>query len=101
MKSLFSLLLTILLLVVATNTQAQRHAPKEGYWVVESNIKTPQKCTVYFYNNQHQLVYKEETNDLKLDISKGKVRRQLNAVLQQSIAAHKRESGQLLASRFQ
>jgi len=101
MKIIISCLFVGALLFAAPRSNAQKVMPKDGYWVVESNIKTPQQATVYFYNNQHQLVYRESVNNIMLDITKPKIRRQLNAVLHQSIAAWKRENGQLLASRMQ
>src|SRR5688572_19424621 len=104
MKPIWNYLLLLTLLVTpffSMQAQSQKPMGKEGFWVVESNINTPKKATVYFYNAQHQLVYKEEVEHLPLDLSKAKVRRQLNAVLQQSIAAWKRENNQLLANRMQ
>jgi hypothetical protein len=104
MKPICNYLLLILLFVTpffSLQMQAQKPMGKDGFWVVETNVNTPQKATVYFYNAQHQLVYKEEVQHLPLDLSKAKVRRQLNAVLQQSIAAWKRENNQLLANRIQ
>jgi hypothetical protein len=95
------LLLTFLFALPLVGLQAQKPMGKEGFWVVETNVHTPQKATVYFYNAQHHLVYKEEVQHLPLDLSKAKVRRQLNAVLQQSIAVWKRENNPLLANRMQ
>ena len=104
MKPIHNYLLYTLLFVLALlsmEVQAQKPMSKEGFWVVESNVATPQVATVYFYNAQHQLVYKEAIQHLQLDLTKAKVRRQLNAVLHQSIEAWKRENNQLLASRMQ
>ena len=101
MKSILNCLIITLLLLTASGVQAQKPMPKEGYWVVESNVHTPKKATVYFYNNQHQLLYKEAVTHMVVDITKAKTRRHLNAVLDQSLAAWKRDKGRLLASRLQ
>lgn len=103
MKPIRNYLLLALMLILSytSNLHAQKPMSKEGFWVVESNVKNPQWATVYFYNAQHQLVYKEAVQNIKLDVSKAKVRRQLNAVLQQSVAAWKRDNNVLLASRMQ
>lgn len=61
--------------------------PDNGYWVVESNIHTPKNSTVYFYNLNHVLVYKEEIKGVKLKLSKKRTLQNLNIVLQQSLAA--------------
>lgn len=101
MKIIISCLFVIALLLAAPHAIAQKPMPKDGYWVVEKNINIPKQATVYFYNNQHQLVYKESISNIELDITKARVRRQLNSVLDQSIIAWKREKGLLLASRMQ
>lgn len=102
MKPILNYLLLALLFGMPFYTlHAQKPMNKAGFWVVESNVATPQSATVYFYNAQHQMVYKEIVQNIKLDVTKAKVRRQLNAVLHQSIAAWKREHKVLLASRMQ
>ena len=104
MKPIVNYLLFALLFALPFFTmeaEAQKPMGKEGFWVVESNVATPQKATVYFYNAQHQLVYKEDIEKLHMDLSKAKVRRHLNAVLQQAVTAWKREHNQLLANRMQ
>ncbi len=35
---------------------------EKGYWVAESNIHTPKVNTIYFYNNDNVMVYKENVN---------------------------------------
>jgi hypothetical protein len=61
-----------------------------GFWVVESNHKTPFKSTVYFYNNDQVLIYKEQINGIKLKINRKKTIRKLNKALEQSLAAWQR-----------
>jgi hypothetical protein len=42
----------------------------KGYWVVKSNKKTPKESAVYFYNNEHTMVYQEEIKNQKLKLKK-------------------------------
>lgn len=52
-----------------------------GYWVTEYNIHTPSVQTVKFYNVDNRLIY-EETINCKLKISKPKVQKALNRVVE-------------------
>jgi hypothetical protein len=61
--------------------------PGEGYWVVESNVKTPRTATVWFYTPENILVFKQNFEGRKLKVKRPKTVRQLNAVLHQSIVA--------------
>jgi hypothetical protein len=64
-------------------------APEKGFWVTEAE-KNPAKYTLYFYNNQNVLVYKEEIGQ-KLNIKKTWVRKLLKEVLEQSVAIHEKK----------
>lgn len=63
----------------------------KGYWVVESNRNVADSCTVYFYNNDLQLVYRETIRNAKLDISKRRVRMLLKKVLEKSVKSYARQ----------
>ncbi len=58
-----------------------------GYWVVESNIKNPKVNTIYFYNNNNVMVYKEEVNGVVIKLKKRSVKMGLKKVLDQSVLA--------------
>jgi hypothetical protein len=58
-----------------------------GYWVVESNIKTPLNHIIWFYNNDHILVYKETVTGIRLNPSRKAVKMKLKKVLETSITA--------------
>lgn len=58
---------------------------EKGYWVTESNLKSPDTCTIFFYNNDHVLVYKERLEGIVLNIKRYKVRMRLKSVLEKSI----------------
>ena len=72
-KQLFVTLFLGLILHTALFAQDKaRDTPEwvsdKGWWVVESNIHTPKKHIVYFYNNDGVLVYKEK-HKLKVYLS--------------------------------
>ena len=59
----------------------------KGYWVVVSNIKTPENCVIYFYNNEKELLYKEKIEGIKINLKKRKVLMRLKNVLEKSLTA--------------
>lgn len=56
-----------------------------GYWVVESNINTPLEHTIWFYNNDNVLVYKEALHGTRLNPSRKSVKMKLKKVLETSV----------------
>lgn len=95
MKNYFAAVAAIIVITLCiagpANAQEAAHVPKwvsdKGYWVVESQLASPDCCTVYFYNNERQLVYKESLKNTRLNINKRKVRMLLKKVLEQSVIA--------------
>ena len=59
----------------------------KGYWVIESNVKTPKNSVIYFYNNDNELVYKEKLDGIRINWKKKRVLMHLKTVLEQSIAS--------------
>jgi hypothetical protein len=70
-----------------TTTTAPRWVSDKGYWVVEGNIHTPLNHTVWFYNNDNVLIYKETVTGIKLNPAKRKVKMKLKKVLETSVIA--------------
>jgi hypothetical protein len=96
MKTTLILLIFFIFLGNSTlKAQSKSEAPKwmceKGYWVILSNVKTPKNCTIYFYTTQHQLVYKEVVSGKRINIEKTSIRKHLEAVLNQAIAAWQKE----------
>lgn len=60
---------------------------EKGWWVVESNVHTPKQHIIYFYNNDHVLVYKEKIEGMRINASKRATRMQLKQVLETSVLA--------------
>ncbi|WP_138989794.1 hypothetical protein [Larkinella sp. C7] len=61
----------------------QSTSPRQGFWVVESQPK--QNCIVFFYNDDNQLIYKENLAKKRLNLKQAKTRESLNAVLEQAL----------------
>jgi len=81
-------------LLVQAATFAQDNPPPspewvsaKGYWVVESNIHAPKQHTVYFYNNDGVLVYKEKIDGLRINPKRFITRMQLKRVLESAVMA--------------
>jgi len=61
--------------------------PENGYWVVESNLKTPKHAIVYFYADDDTMIYKEELNAVKLNLKKEKTKMKLKKLLESALWA--------------
>ncbi len=61
--------------------QGSQSGAPSGSWVVESNINSPRKQVVKFYNSNNKLIYEEVVSNKKIRIEKEKVRRVLNLTL--------------------
>ncbi len=92
-KRFLQVLLGISAFFFSFTTKAQTPSTKtcdwisdKGYWVVESNRQTTKEATVYFYNNDNILVYKEKIRDQKLKLNKKKTLYRLKAALEEAIA---------------
>jgi hypothetical protein len=88
------IVITTLLAVAFTSvcySQSESKHPKwlseKGYWMIESNVKTPKNNTLYFFNNDNVLVYKEKLEGVKLNINRAKVKMSLKNILEQSVTA--------------
>lgn len=59
--------------------------PVKGYWVIETNVKTPLQHIIRFYSNENVLVYTENIEGVRLIADKRKVRMKLKEVLELSV----------------
>ena len=87
-KQLMVLLIAGLLLQVSIFAQSKgspEGVSEKGWWVIESNIHTPKKNIVYFYNNDGVLVYKEKIEGIRINPSHKKTRMQLKQVLESAV----------------
>ena len=78
-------------LTLNAQNKKQPFMPREGYWVIETNIKSPKVSTVYFYTNDAILVYKEDVKGKRLNPRRKKIVMKLNHVLVESITAWNQE----------
>lgn len=77
--------------VIAQAKTTAGNAPKwvavNGYWVIETNINSPKLNTIYFYNDNNNLVYKEKVDGIVINLKKRRVKMDLKKVLNQSVIA--------------
>lgn len=73
-----------------------------GFWQIESNIHSPDRSIVYFYNNEKVLVYKEHLQGLILDLTKKRTKQRLKRALVAALDAraknHELQNDQQLVS---
>ena len=96
-------------LISLAQAQAASKTPKwlsgKGLWVIENNVKTPENATIYFYNNNKELIYKEVVANKKINTQTVAVRKKLESVLVQAVTAWEterkfKENDNWVASRF-
>ena len=109
-KTIFSAVIALALVCFsyasfAQNEQKPRSSKwisDKGYWVVEGNVHTPKNNTIYFYNPDNVLVYKEVLNGIKIKTNKKKVLLRLKNILEQSVTTweqqHTATENQMLVS---
>lgn len=73
--------------VLTTQKSLPDWVSQEGYWVVESNIRNKKQHTVFFYNNQHQLVGRKEISGVKLRLQRVKTKRMLKVELENALGS--------------
>jgi hypothetical protein len=104
-KQLMVSLIAGLLLQVSTFAQSKgspEGVSEKGWWVIETNIHTPKKNIVYFYNNDGVLVYKEKIEGIRINPSRKTTRMQLKQVLESAVVTweqkHKLQEDQELVA---
>jgi hypothetical protein len=94
MKTHRNFLLVIAFIMTAMASVAQQPKPspprwlsEKGWWVIETNIHTPRKHLIHFYNQDGVEVYKEQLDGIKLNAKRTKTKMQLKQVLEASVIA--------------
>ena len=97
MKQIKNLIAILFFTFIASAAFAQKEkntpAPwvsDKGYWVIESNVKTPLQHILRFYTNEDVLMYTETLNGVRLNPNKKKVKMQLKQALETSAIAWQR-----------
>ena len=101
MKNVISAATLLLFLVTSAGSFAQDEAESipqriprwisdKGYWVVQSNVKTPLNSVIHFYNNDNVLVYREKVDGVKINLNKSRIKMRLKRILEQSIVAYEK-----------
>lgn len=67
----------------AANAQQQqtKSLDQKGWWTVESNVSSPKKQLVKFYNSDLQLLYEESYDQKVLNYSSKRTRKMLDSAL--------------------
>jgi hypothetical protein len=65
--------------------------PESGYWVAENNLNLPRQYTIYFYTNEHVLIYKEKIEGITLNLQMAGVKMRLKKVLETSLRAWQKQ----------
>ena len=92
MKRIFSLLIAFAMAHAPVVAQEElpvvpSWAPASGYWVAQGNVNQPKHYTIYFYNDDHVLIYKETIEGVKLRLDSPRVKKRLKKVLEKSLWA--------------
>jgi hypothetical protein len=95
MKSISMMILAATILVMSSlygqevtrEGKVPRWVSKRGFWQIETNIHTPTKNVVYFFNNERTLIYKESVNGVVLDLKKKQVKKRLKKALESALLA--------------
>ena len=77
----------------------------QPYWNIENNIKSPKQSIVYFYSASHELMYKENIENRKLNVGNKKTLRLLNAALNEVLISWQtvkgiKENEQIIAQKL-
>ncbi len=107
----FTLLLTFVLSSSVLMAQEEESStPKwisdKGFWIIESNVKTPDTSVIHFYNNDKVEIYSEQVQGITLNLKKRKTLMGLKKVLDESVVAWQqshlsRENKQLVSNILQ
>jgi hypothetical protein len=92
MKRCLYLVIALVMMYASVTAQEEKPvvpawAPEAGYWVAENNVKQPRNYTLYFYNDDHVLVYKEKLEGVRLNLESARVKKRLKKVLEKSLLA--------------
>lgn len=71
----------------AESTPKPRWISDKGYWIIESNLKTPKTAIIHFYNNDNTKIYSEKVEGVELNIKKRKTLMMLKKALDESLVA--------------
>ena len=89
MKKFSYVLMAVCLFSVSASAQSNSEKlpawlSEKGYWVIESNVKTPRSSIVHFYNNDNVVVYREKVEGVKLNLNRKKTLMRLKTALDQA-----------------
>jgi hypothetical protein len=71
--------------------RAAKWVPQNGYWVVQTNKHNLKSSTIYFYNENNDMVYKEQVEGMIIKLRKRSVKMNLKKVLDRSLMAYNQQ----------
>jgi hypothetical protein len=85
-KNIIALLVTLFYLTYSSSlsAQKQKYVPEKGHWQLVSNIRDKKTVTVQFYTNEGIKMYEETLNNVRMNVSRKKVRKQLYYALKEA-----------------
>ena len=86
-KNIITLLVISFYLALSTPLSAQKqnkYVPEKGHWQLVSNIHDKKTVTVQFYTNDGIKIYEETLTNVKMNVSRKKVRKQLYYALKEA-----------------
>jgi len=70
-----------------TQSRSSKWISPKGFWVIESNVKTPKNSVVHFYDNGKQLLSSVSVVGKRLNPERRKTLKNLKKVLEQVVEA--------------
>lgn len=90
MKKLLLSFFVLATVSVSCFAQKEKHSKwvsDKGYWMIESNIKTPKSSIIYFFNNDNVMIYQEKVQGMRIKTKKQRTLTRLRAALEQAVVA--------------
>ncbi len=95
MRKLLSLLMVSLMVTTAVlaqepeeTTPTPKWISEKGYWIIESNVKTPTTSIIHFYDINNNKIYSEKVEGVQLNLKKRKTLMLLKKALDESLIAY-------------
>ena len=82
-----------------------RWVSDKGHWQIETNIRTPYKNIISFYNIENVMIYKENVDGVILNLNKKRVKMRLRKALESAVITWnknqvRQQDGQIISMLF-
>lgn len=97
MKQLRKISCSLLVVIITSSCAYSQHqiivtvpwVSEKGYWMAESNIKTPTEHIIRFYTNDKQLIHTEQISGVELNFDMKSTKMKLKRALEQTITFYR------------